>query len=137
VLQTGNILAGLGLAALVGGMLFFGAVMAPLVFTKLPPEIAGPFIRSAFPRYYVFIIVSAALGACGCLLRGQTVSAAALVLIVLLTFWLWFWLIPHLETLRLANNTAGFNRGHQLSVWLNGIELVTAMVLLGRFSLRH
>jgi hypothetical protein len=125
------------LAALVGGMLFFGAVMAPLVFTKLPPDIAGPFIRTAFPRYYAFIIVSAVIGALGLLLRGQGISAIVLLLIVVLTFWLWFWLIPHLNALRDAGNTAGFNRGHRLSVWLNAVELITALVLLGRFALKY
>jgi len=137
VLQTGDILAGLGLAALVGGMLFFGAIMAPLVFTKLPPDVAGPFIRAAFPRYYAFIIVSAGLGAGGFLLRGQKASAIALLVIVLLTFWLWFWLIPHLNALRDAGNNAGFNRGHRLSVWLNGGELLAALVVLFRFTMRH
>ncbi len=137
MLQTGNILAGLGLAALVGGMLFFGAIMAPLVFTKLPPDIAGPFIRAAFPRYYAFIIASAGIGALGFLLRGQAVSGIALILILLLTCWLWFWLIPHLNALRDAGNSAGFDRGHRLSVWLNGVELITALVILGRFSLRY
>ena len=137
MLQTGNILAGLGLAALVGGMLFFGAIMAPLVFTKLPPDVAGPFIRAAFPRYYAFIIVSGGIGAFGFLLRGQAVSAIALLLIVLLTFWLWFWLIPHLNALREAGNMAGFDRGHRISVWLNAVELIVALILLGRFALRH
>ena len=41
MVYAGNILVALGLAALVGGMLFFGAVMAPLVFTKLPADVAG------------------------------------------------------------------------------------------------
>lgn len=135
MLQTGDILAALGLAALVGGMLFFGAIMAPLVFTKLPLDIAGPFIRAAFPRYYGFIIVSAALGTLGFLLRGQAISAIALILIVVLTFWLWIWLIPHLNALRDAGNTAGFNRGHRLSVWMNGLELLTALAVLIRFAL--
>jgi hypothetical protein len=137
LLQTADILAVLGLAALVGGMLFFGAIMTPLVFTKLPPDIAGPFIRDAFPRYYAFIMVSAALGACGLLLRGQAASGIALILIVLLTGWLWFWLIPHLNNVRLAGNSAAFDRGHKLSVWVNGIELLTALAVLGRFALRH
>jgi hypothetical protein len=44
-------------------------------------------------------------------------------------------LIPHLNTLREAGNTAGFNRGHRLSVWLNGLELITAIVVLIRFAL--
>ncbi len=137
MLQTGSLLAGLGLAALAGGMVFFGAIMAPLVFTKLPPDIAGPFIRAAFPRYYAFIIVSAAIGAFGFLLRGQAISAIALMLIVLLTCWLWFWLIPHLNALRDAGNTIAFDRGHRLSVWLNAVELLTALVVLGRFALRN
>ena len=132
---TGNILAALGLAALVGGMLFFGAIMAPLVFSKLPPDVAGPFIRAAFPRYYAFIIVSAALGALGLVLRGQIIAAIALILVVALTLWLWFWLIPHLEALRLAGNMAGFQRGHSLSVWLNGAELITAIAVLIRFAI--
>jgi hypothetical protein len=127
----------MGLAALVGGMLFFGAIMAPLVFTKLAPDVAGPFIRAAFPRYYAFIIVSAGLGAGGFLLRGEAVSTIALALIVLLTCWLWFWLIPHLNALRDAGNDAGFARGHRLSVWLNGAELIAALAVLLRFTIRH
>ncbi len=133
--NTGNILAALGLSALVGGMLFFGAIMAPLVFTKLPPEYSAPFIREAFPRYYAFIVISAAVGGFGFWLRGQALSAIALLIIVLVTLWLWFWLIPHLSVLREAGNTVGFNRGHRLSVWINGAELVTALWLLIRTAI--
>ena len=39
------------LALIIGGMFFFAAIMTPLVFTKLSPEISGPFIRQAFPVY--------------------------------------------------------------------------------------
>jgi hypothetical protein len=43
---------GLVLVALVlGRMMFFACIMIPLVFTKLPLEISGPFIRKAFPVY--------------------------------------------------------------------------------------
>jgi hypothetical protein len=123
-----------GLAGLVGGMVFFGAIMAPLVFTKLPPEISGPFIRAAFPRYYGFVIASAAIGAFGFLLRAQWFSATALLLIVLATLWAWFWLIPHLNALRDAGNMVAFDRGHKISTWLNGAELITALWLLIRFG---
>ncbi len=136
MLQTGNVLAALGLAALVGGMLFFGAIMAPLVFTKLPGEFAGPFIRAAFPRYYAFITVSAGIAAIGLLLRGAPASAIAMAIVAVVTIWLWFWLIPQLNALRDAGNTAGFNRGHRLSVWVNGVELVTAILLLVRLALK-
>lgn len=48
-----DLLAGLALALTFGGMSFFSAVMAPLVFTKLPFVTAGAFIRAVFPWYYL------------------------------------------------------------------------------------
>ncbi len=132
MLRAGNILVALGLAALVGGMLFFGAVMAPLVFTKLPPEAAGNFIRAAFPFYYAYMLVTAALAAGGFLLRSQYGAASALFAVMAVTVWLFFGWMPHLEAMRLAGDTAGFSRGHRLSVWINGAQLLTALALLLR-----
>lgn len=135
MLRAGSVLAALGLSALLGGMLFFGAIVAPLVFTKLPPDTAGVFIRAIFPRYYAFIVVSSGLAALGFLLRGQRVSGLVLLLVLAVTCWLWFWLIPHLNALRAAGNTAGFDRGHRLSVWINFAELVAALWLLVRTAI--
>ena len=132
MLLTGNILVALGLAALVGGMLFFGAVMAPLVFTKLPAEAAGNFIRAAFPFYYAYIIAASALAAGGFLFRGQYGAASALMVVMAVTVWLLFGWMPHLEAMRVAGDTAGFSRGHRMSVWINGAQLLTALVLLLR-----
>jgi hypothetical protein len=109
--------------------------MAPLVFTKLPPDVAGAFIRQAFPRYYAFIVVASVIGACGFLMRGQMVSGVVLAVVALVTLWLWFWLIPHLNALREAGNAAGFSRGHRLSVWINGAELIAALWLLVRTAI--
>ena len=53
LLPTLTLLAGLALALTWGGMTFFSAVMAPLVFTKLPLDTAGAFIREVFPWYYL------------------------------------------------------------------------------------
>ncbi len=39
------LIAVLALALTFGGMTFFSAVITPLVFSKLPLKIAGPFIR--------------------------------------------------------------------------------------------
>ena len=48
-------------ALLFGSMVFFSAVMAPLVFTKLDAETAGRFIRQVFPWYYLTVITLAAV----------------------------------------------------------------------------
>jgi hypothetical protein len=115
-------------------MLFFGAIMAPLVFTQLPLPIAGPFIRTTFPFYYAFMIISATLAACGVLLRRETISAIILFTLIILTYWLWFWLIPKLDAMRADGNTAGFATGHTLSMWLNAAEFLSALALLVRLA---
>jgi hypothetical protein len=135
-MKTGNILTALGLSALVGGMLFFGAVMAPLVFTKLPLDVAGPFIRAAFPYYYAYMIVSAGIGVVGFLFRKEMVSAIVLLIVALVTAWLWAWFIPHLDAVREAGNMAAFNRGHQISVWIDGAQLIAALGLLLRTAVQ-
>jgi len=127
-----KILAAFGLAALIGGMVFFAAVMAPLVFTKLPPAVAGPFIRAVFPFYYLYCAISAAVAASGFWLRRQRKSALVLLVIIAAVLWAWLWLIPALDAMRAAGNTAGFNRGHSESVYLNAAELLAACWLLLR-----
>jgi hypothetical protein len=132
----GGILAHLGLAALVGGMLFFGAVMAPLVFLRLPLPVAGPFIREAFPWYYGFCSASAAIVLVGFLLRRDWLGVLVPLGVILVTGWLWLYLLPALDAMRAANDAAGFARGHQLSVWLNGAELLASVMLLVRLAAR-
>ncbi len=127
---AGNILATLGLACLLGGMLFFGAIVAPLVFSSLPPDIAGPFIREVFPRYYAYCAACAGLAALGFLGRGQTSSALVMLLITAALLWAWFWLIPHLNAWRAAGETAAFNRGHEISTWANAAEFFAGLWLL-------
>ncbi len=129
-MRVGSILALLGTGLLAGGMLFFGAVMAPLVFTRLPLAVAGPFIRTAFPFLYAYCMATAGIALLGYGLRR---SRAALVpgVILLCTLWSWLWMLPHLDALRLAGNHAAFARGHLLSTWLFGLELALALWRLG------
>ena len=53
----------LATAASFGGMLFFAAVVAPLVFARLPAPTAGAFIRQLFPVYYLVMAGCTALAA--------------------------------------------------------------------------
>jgi hypothetical protein len=122
------------LAVLLGGMVFFAAVMAPLVFVRLPASVGDPFIRAVFPWYYLYCAVSAGIAALGFLLRRQWVAAGVLLLVVAAVLWAWFWLIPELDALRAAGDMAGFDRGHTESVWLNGAEMLAALWLLVRVA---
>ncbi|MBU6420198.1 MAG: DUF4149 domain-containing protein [Proteobacteria bacterium] len=134
--RVGGILSVTGLGLLAGGMLFFGAVMAPLVFTRLPMDVAGPFIRTAFPFLYFYCLVTAGIALLG---YGLRKSRAALVpfAVMLCSLWSWFWLMPRLDAFRLAGNKAAFAQGHHMSTWVFGLELALALVRLGREGARR
>ncbi|MEO1205870.1 MAG: DUF4149 domain-containing protein [Pseudomonadota bacterium] len=61
-------------ALIVGAMLFFSAVIAPLVFQVLKADDAGRFLRAMFPLYYLVLGVVAAFGAVIALVAGQTLA---------------------------------------------------------------
>jgi hypothetical protein len=57
---------------ILGGMAAFQVLFAPLIFIKLPSNVARPFIRKFFPFYYLYFgILSIALVVIAYLLLGQ------------------------------------------------------------------
>lgn len=51
----------LGTALLFGGMVLYSFGFAAFIFNTLPASEADPVIRRAFPHFYVFVLVTAAL----------------------------------------------------------------------------
>ena len=125
----GGILSVTGLGLLAGGMLLF-PVFTYLAFTRLPLDVAGPFVKGCFPSYYGFMLATSGLASLGYLLRRAAWPAMMTGLIFTATIWAWFWLIPRLNAYQAAGNTAAFNRGHTLSVWIDGVEFLAALALL-------
>ena len=124
---------------LLGGMLFFPIVVAPVVFMALPEAQAGIFLRAMFPRYYVFMIVlSLVASAMYQLSEGAVVSVAALVClgVGLSTLWVRQGLLPRINAARdaqLAGDvkaSEAFDRGHKLSVVINIVQLVLLVALI-------
>jgi hypothetical protein len=113
-------------------MLFFSAVVAPLVFTRLPAGVAGPFIRGMFPFYFGFVAVSAGVALVGFLLRGERRAVGVLGAVLVAVLWAWLWLIPEMDGWRAAGDVVAFGWGHRISTWLNGVELVAGLWLLVR-----
>lgn len=118
-----------------GVMLFFSACVAPLVFMRLQPEIAGRFIRALFPWYHGFGFTGSSLSALLC--AGTAPTAAAFAFATALGFLLARQiLMPALNAARDASMAdpvaAGrFDRLHRASVALN---LVQVVLLLGAFA---
>ncbi|MBK1629877.1 hypothetical protein CKO31_03795 [Thiohalocapsa halophila] len=128
-----HVIAGFALALAFGGMTFFSAVMAPLVFTKLPFETAGGFIRQVFPWYYLTIGGVSVVAALALLFAGESLGAL-LAALVAVGFWLARQvLMPRINAARDAGEDATFNRLHRVSVVINGAQwllLAAALVMV-------
>ena len=84
------------LALIIGGMFFFAAIMTPLVFTKLSPEISGPFIRQAFP---VYSQAMAGMTLAAALSLWSFYESIYLGTVFILFIWAWLWLMPRINRL--------------------------------------
>ena len=124
---------------LLGGMLFFPTVVAPIVFTSLPEVEAGQFLRSMVPRYYLFMmVVSAFAFSFYQSAAGSAINFAATVCLVvsLSTLWVRQSLVPRINDARdaqLAGDSeaaARFDRGHKLSVTINMLQLIGLVAIL-------
>ncbi|MDA0692856.1 MAG: DUF4149 domain-containing protein [Nitrospinae bacterium] len=123
------------LALITGGMFFFAAIMTPLVFTKLPPEISGPFIRQAFP---IYSMAMSGMTLAAAFLLWSYPEAIHLVIVFVLFIWAWLWLMPRINRYRddqlHGNIKAGktFNLLHRLSVGINLAQMVMVGFVLVR-----
>ena len=123
-------------ALMLGGMVFFVAGVAPLVFTRLPPDRSGPFIRQVFPVYYLYVLGTAAGVA---LLPSRPYDALAMLAVAGSTAWVRQRLMPAINVASdasQAGDTAAktrFERGHRLSVALNFAQMLAGVAVLARF----
>ncbi len=126
------------LALLLGGMVFFAALVAPLVFTALPADHAGRLIRAIFPRYYIWVVGCAAAAAVA-LFPLSKPDAGIMAVVAGLGYWLRQALMPRINALsdrvRAGDATAkrGFDRGHRLSVIANLLQMIATAVVLAGF----
>lgn len=125
-------------AALLGGMVFFAALVAPLVFRVLPAEPGGRFVRALFPRYYLWVLGCSAAAAVA-LFPLSKPDAGMMAAVAGLAFWLRQVLMPRINALsdlaKAGDGAAqrGFDRAHKLSVVANLLQMVAAAVVLGGF----
>ncbi len=139
--MTALLLVGLlAVALLLGGMAFFAAVIAPVVFRVLPAEPAGRFIRAVFPVYYLWVVGTAAAGAVALFPISKS-DAGILAVIAGLAIWLRQVLMPRINALsdrvKAGEQAAAspFDRAHRLSVLANLLQMLAAAVVLAGFVL--
>ena len=140
VLGVTNQIALFALATLFGGMIFFAAIMAPLVFTRLPGAEAGRFIRAVFPVYYLYVLI---LAVAATLAIPPSIPSAAMALVAILTVGLRQWLMPRINRLSDAAQAGDqaaktrFDFAHRASVAVNFVQILVCGAVLAQYGLMH
>ena len=125
-------------STLFGGMMLYSFGFAPMVFSALPAEDAGRFIRAAFPWYYLFVIVTAGIGG-AILLRSNSRSGALALAIAVIAIFARQVLMPRINIARdmqlkgIGEAKRRFSRLHGFSVALNFAQLIATGYVLYRF----
>jgi uncharacterized membrane protein len=135
-----TLIALFAVALLLGGMAFFAALVAPVVFRVLPAEPAGRFIRALFPRYYLWVLATSAAAAVA-LFPLSKPDAGIMAAVAGMAFWLRQSLMPRINGLSDlakagdAEAQRGFDRAHRLSVAANLLQMLAAAGVLAGFVL--
>ena len=116
---------------ILGIMLFFSFVIAPVVFTTLDDENARKFIRRIFPFYYnVNLVISFIV-----LLTFFFLSKFGIEFILIITITILFaisnyYLMPLINKYRDEKQNKKFKYSHFISVVINFIQMILLVFLL-------
>jgi Domain of unknown function (DUF4149) len=128
-----KIAALLSTALLFGGMMLYSFGFAPMVFSALKADVAGGLLRKAFPHYYLFVLITAALAAVTLspldAFSGAMMAGTAIVALMARQL-----LMPAINAARDGNAKSRFDQLHRLSVALNMVQLVAAVWVLIRLA---
>lgn len=126
-------LALLATALLFGGMVLYSFGFAAFLLNAMPPEVARPTIRVAFPHFYLFVIGVAAVAA-ALLWPADPFGAGLMALIALTTVPARQVLMPAINRATDAGAKAQFKQLHGLSVMVTLAHIGIAGYVLARFA---
>ena len=123
------------LLLLLGGMIFFPAVVAPAIFSSLDIKTSGTVLRRLFPNYYLFIVVLSLIASF--LGKLISVATAACIFIFVTTVIVRQILLPKINQWRdeeLAGNLHSakkFSLSPRLTVVLNLLQMALIVYAIG------
>ena len=119
---------------ILGIMLFFSFVVAPVVFTTLDEENARKFIRKIFPYYYNVNLGISLLVLLILLFTRNFEIKFYLILVVAILFAISnYLLMPMINKFRDENQGKKFKYSHSISVIFNFIQILILVIILFRY----
>ena len=116
---------------MLGIMLFFSFVIAPVVFTTLDDENARKFIRRIFPFYYkVNLVISFIVLLTFFFLSKFGIDFILIIIITILFAISNYYLMPLINKYRDEKQNKKFKYSHFISVVINFIQMIFLVFLL-------
>tara|TARA_B100000575_G_scaffold276839_1_gene262599 strand:+ start:238 stop:627 length:390 start_codon:yes stop_codon:yes gene_type:complete len=118
-------------SVILGTMVFFSFVVAPVTFTTLNEENARKFIRKIFPYYYLFNLTISILTIFTFIFTQKFSIKFYLISLVAILFIISnFILMPLINKYRDTNQDKKFKYSHSVSVFINFIQIIILVILL-------
>ena len=107
-----------------GVILFQTAIVAPSVFKILKPENAGPFLRSIFPKLFMFVAFLSFAGLILSLISGTDISIYVYAF-SLIFMSICYYIVPMTNQARDSGDDKTFRNLHTISVVLTMLVLIS------------
>ena len=118
-------------SAILGIMVFFSFVVAPVTFTTLNEENARKFIRKIFPFYYnVNLALSSLAIAIYVTLKSYNLNFYLILLVSVLFAISNYILMPLINKYRDQKKDKNFKYSHFLSVIINFVQILLLLIIL-------
>ena len=118
-------------AIILGAMIFFSFVVAPITFKLLDEENSRKFIRGIFPFYYLLnLTLSFVASILFFLNQNLSIDFLLMVSVIVLFAISHFILMPMINKFRDNNEDKKFKISHFISVIINFIQLIFLVIIL-------
>ena len=118
-------------SAILGVMLFFSFVVAPVTFTALSEENARKFIRKIFPYYYnVNLVISILITLIFVFIKSFHLDFFLILSVTLLFALSNYVLMPLINKFRDSNQDKNFKISHFVSVVINFLQMILLIIIL-------
>ena len=118
-------------SVILGTMVFFSFVVAPVIFTTLNEENARKFIRKIFPYYYLFNLTISILTILSFVfIKKFSIDFYLISLIAILFVISNFVLMPLINKYRDTNQDKKFKYSHFISVVINFVQMILLVLIL-------
>ena len=111
-------------------MIFFPLVVATSIFNVLSEKQASTFLRTFFPKYYLYGFCLSFLGLIISILKDEMVSIIFFIFMSTTFVFLRQILTPMINKAKDEIKETKFNKLHKLSVLINFFQIVSCIILL-------